>query len=225
MTQSWKYAAKSGTHGLAFGPNDEVLYSADLSGDAVWTHKVHSSGSVEAVSSYPMPETGMHPRHLIAHPSGRYIYVVMEAGNEIVAYSVNNITGSKTKDYWSAEVKLSASSKLLWATARAQSGTNDTGFISQFSLSNEGIITSQVFMIPTTTINGIANAVSPASWSDEWMALADAPKGYVQVWQLVKGNSTQTGMEASSEGWTSVKMVAQVDINDGGCCANVIWYD
>jgi carboxy-cis,cis-muconate cyclase len=118
---------------------------------------------------------------------------------------------------------LSHSSKLLWATARAMSDSNNTGFISCFNLDDSGAITDQIFMLPTTTTNGIANAVSPASWSDEFMALTDVPRGYVQIWQLVKGNGTAFG--AGRSGWTSANMVAQVDIKDGGCCANAIWYD
>jgi carboxy-cis,cis-muconate cyclase len=88
VTQTWKFNASSGIHGLAMGRN---LYTADLSGDAIWTHKVHLNGSVEAVASYPMPEAGMHPRHVAAHPGGKYVYVVMEAGNEVVVYSVDDV--------------------------------------------------------------------------------------------------------------------------------------
>lgn len=114
---------------------------------------------------------------------------------------------------------LSHSNKLLWATARAMSDSNNIGFISCFNLDEEGLITDQIFMLPTTTTNGIANAVSPASWSDEFMALADFHLGYVQVWQLVKGN------DRGRSHWVSANMIAQVDIKDGGCCANAIWYD
>ncbi|KUJ20819.1 3-carboxy-cis,cis-mucoante lactonizing enzyme, partial [Mollisia scopiformis] len=237
VSQSWKYGSKSAIHGMTFGRN---LYSADLSGDVLWTHKVNSNGTVEAVASYPMPEAGMHPRHIAAHPNGNYVYVVMEAGNEVVAYSVNSTTGiietdvgtyslipnrNALKDYWSAEVMISPSTKLLWATARAMQDSNNTGFISCFNLDLGGNITDQIFRLPTTTTGGIANAVSPASWSDEFMALTDVPRGYVQIWQLVKGTDVAPGMVQGRDGWTSANMVAQVDIKDGGCCANAIWYD
>lgn len=43
---------------------------------------------MEAIASYPMPEAGMHPRHIAAYQNGNYVYVVMEAGNEVVAYFV-----------------------------------------------------------------------------------------------------------------------------------------
>ncbi len=71
-------------------------------------------------------------------------------------------------------------------------------------------------MVPTTTVGGIANQVSPATFSDEWMALSDYPKGYVEIWQVKKSTKWN--------GTTAVP-VAKVDIGDGGCCANTIWYD
>jgi carboxy-cis,cis-muconate cyclase len=124
------------------------------------------------------------------------------------------LKGQDTKNYWSVEPMLSSTKQYLWATARAEAKTNLTGYISCFLLDADGAILQRLFMIPTTTVNGIANAVAPAPFSDEWMALADNPTGYVQIWRLGdKGNGT-----------TAVP-VARVDIKDGGCCANAIWYD
>jgi hypothetical protein len=36
-------------------------------------------------------------------------------------------------------------------------------------------------MVPTTSINGIANAIAPAPFNDEWVALTDYRIGYVQI--------------------------------------------
>jgi carboxy-cis,cis-muconate cyclase len=119
-----------------------------------------------------------------------------------------------SKNYWSVEPMLSHNMKYLWATARAEPNTNLTGWISGFQLDSDGRIRKQLFMIPTTTINGIANAVSPAPFSDEWMALTDDPTGFVQIWRL----------KNMLNGTTTVPVV-KVDISDGGCCANAIWYD
>lgn len=126
------------------------------------------------------------------------------------------IVGFDIKDYWSAEVMLSTSSHYLFATARAEQKTNRTGYISCFELDGDGAISQQLFMVPTTTINGIANAVSPAPFDDRWFALTDVGQGYVQIWRID---------EVQGEEVLTASMVAQVDIKDGGCCANVIWYD
>lgn len=71
-------------------------------------------------------------------------------------------------------------------------------------------------MEPTTTTGGIANQVSPAPFSDEWMVLSDFPRGYVEIWQVMNLREW--------EGITA-RPVAKVEIGDGGCCANTIWYD
>jgi carboxy-cis,cis-muconate cyclase len=76
-----------------------------------------------------------------------------------------------------------------------------------------------MFMVPTTTTGGWANAISPAFWSDEYAALADTPDGYVQIWKMEGRDETALGIE-----YSTARAVAQVDIGDGGCCANVIWY-
>lgn len=114
---------------------------------------------------------------------------------------------------------LSPSARYLWATSRAEYNTNITGQISCFLLGDDGAILKKMFMVPTTTINGIANAIQPAFWSDEYAAMADYGTGYVQVWKLGGRNETALGTE-----YDTATPIAQVNITDGGCCANAIWY-
>ncbi|KAH7323491.1 carboxy-cis,cis-muconate cyclase [Rhexocercosporidium sp. MPI-PUGE-AT-0058] len=231
VTQSWKYLNKSAIHGLAFGPQDKLLYSADLSADRVWTHSIGEDGMVSLVGKLDLPKAGMHPRHLAAHPDGKYLYVLMEHENTIVEYGLDKETGAPAKElktysllpegkkssgYWSAEVMLSHSNRLLWASARANRDTDYVGYISCFSLAEDGKIKELLFIQPTTTTGGIANQVSPSPFSDDWMALSDFPRGYVEIWQV---RNLREG-----EGVTA-RPVAKVEIGDGGCCANSIWYD
>ncbi|KAK0714188.1 Lactonase, 7-bladed beta-propeller-domain-containing protein, partial [Lasiosphaeria miniovina] len=237
VTHSWKYGSQSGVHGLALGRrgNDTFLYAADLSGDAVWTHRIDGqTGAVVEVGKKAMPRTNMHPRHVRVHPNGTYLYVVMEAANSLVAFGIDDIsgaahdagkeyslipTGNNNKNYWSAEVMLSPSGRYLWATARAQRNVDVVGYISCYLLAADGAIVKLMFMVPTTTTGGWANAISPAFWSDEYAALADTPTGYVQIWKLSEPKDTPQGVE-----YGTAKAVARVDIGDGGCCANAIWY-
>jgi carboxy-cis,cis-muconate cyclase len=53
--------------------------------------------------------------------------------------------------------------------------------------------------------------VAPSPFSDQFVALTDSAVGFVQIWQL------------GSDG-ASASVVASVDIEDGGCCANAVWY-
>ncbi|RKU45339.1 hypothetical protein DL546_007881 [Coniochaeta pulveracea] len=232
VTDSWSYAANSGLHGLALGNSTpERLYSADLNGDAIWTHKISPENGKAALVGKLTVKAGSHPRHLALHPAGKLLYAVMEAGNRIAAYSIDETTGALSKElstfslippgsnssgYWSAEVLLSHDARYIWATARAQSNTNRTGYISAFLLDDAGLIVKRMFRVPTTTTGGVANAISPAPWGSEWAAMTDVPKGYVQIWRMTGGKE---GVYAGAQA------VARVDIADGGCCANAIWYD
>jgi carboxy-cis,cis-muconate cyclase len=128
----------SGIHGLAMGPDAEFLYSADDSANGIWVHKINQeTGAVTKVSFTPAPSVNAGPRHLIVHPTGRFLYVVMEAKNEVRVYAVNfgqrssqeKITdtglsyslvpqGANPADYMATEVILSADSNILFASTR-----------------------------------------------------------------------------------------------------------
>lgn len=93
VVAAWRYADDSGIHGLALagreGEGGDLLYSADLSGDAIWTHRLCADGGVEVAGRFEV-ESGSHPRHIAVHPGrGRRVYVVMEAGNRVVEYGLD----------------------------------------------------------------------------------------------------------------------------------------
>jgi hypothetical protein len=79
---------------------------------------------------------------------------------------------------------VSKSARYLWLTARAKTGSKNVGYVSAFLLGNDGKIIKPMFRVETTTTGGWANAISPASWSDEYAAMADHPNAYVQVWKM-----------------------------------------
>ncbi len=124
-------------------------------------------------------------------------------------------------NYWAAEVMLSSDARYLWATTRAQQNTTLYGYISGFLLDDDGTIIKRMFIVPTTTRSGIANAIAPAPWGPAWAAMADFGTGYVQMWRMTGRNETEDGIVE----YTSAAAVARVNISDGGCCANVAWYD
>lgn len=112
---------------------------------------------------------------------------------------------------------LSPSARYLWATAQARNQT-ETGFISAFLLGDDGHIVRRMFRVPTARGGG-ANAVSPAFWSDEYAAVTSHNQGYVEIWKMDGPRDTRDGTE-----YTAARAVAKVEIADGGCCANAIWY-
>ncbi|CAL3968918.1 unnamed protein product [Diplocarpon coronariae] len=231
VTQSWPYVNESGVHGLAFGPDEKLLYSADLNADKLWTHAVAEDGTVSLAANLDMPKTDMHPRHLTAHPARKYLHVLMEKQNTLAQFTLDEAglpieivdsyslipEGKNSSGFWSAEVALSASNGILWASARAILNATYPGYLNGFALDAEGKITEPLFRVETTTVGGgNTNQISPSPFTDEWMAMADNPAGYVQIWRVVD-TTDGSGKTATP--------VAKVDIGDGGCCANTIWYD
>lgn len=224
--QNYTYFNSSAVHGTAFSPDSRFLYSADDSGNTLWTHSIdQGTGEVTLVANLTAPSSGAHPRHAAVHPNGKYIYVVLEGSSQIAQYSVDedtgipsfhNITyplllpGEDAKNYWADEVALSPSSNYLWATNRGRN-TNTTGYISAFTLDADGNILEQKFLIPTTSSGGAANSVAPSPFGNKFVALTDSSLGFVEIWELDDDAST-------------AKAVAHLDLNDGGCCANAVWY-
>ena len=251
ILDTWSYVNTSGIHGLALSPPPttpqnnnttarQLLYSADLNGDLLWTHTIDPvTGRATEASRWPMTAAGMHPRHLAVHPNGARLYAVMEADNSVAEYVLDASTGAvlrervrhmlipidaDTAEYWSAEVMLSSSGggggpRYLWATARGK-GNDTTGFVSVFLLGDDGGIVKRMFRVPTTTGGGMANAISPAFWGDEYAAMTDYPNGYVLMWKMEGRRERGDGLVE----YTTARAVARVDVGDGGCCANAIWY-
>jgi len=78
---------------MVFDSTETYLYSADLRGNKIWTHKKDkTTGQLELVGSVEAPSPGDHPRWVEIHPSDRYLYVLMEAGNRLGVYVIDEKT-------------------------------------------------------------------------------------------------------------------------------------
>ena len=115
---------------------------------------------------------------------------------------------------------LSPSNKYLWASARLKVSSTGPGssYISCFLLADNGLIVKRMFMVPTSVGPGAALAVSPAHWSDEYVAVSYNPGGDVEILKLEGRKETENGVE-----YKTASVVAKLGIGDTGCCANMIW--
>lgn len=88
--QNYDYAPDSAIHGMVFDPEEEFLYSADMWGNKVWCHKKdRESGKVELVGYVTAPKDHDQPRWVAIHPSGKYLYALMEHGNTLAEYVID----------------------------------------------------------------------------------------------------------------------------------------
>ncbi|KAH8669483.1 carboxy-cis,cis-muconate cyclase [Tricladium varicosporioides] len=226
--QNYEYMPKTGIHGMVFDASETYLYSADLRGNKIWTHKKDpETGHLTLVNCLEAPDPGDHPRWVAIHPSGAYLYVLMEAGNRLAVYVIDEnthcpvftyntyplippgIPNPNGKMYRSDVVFLSPSGKYMFATSRS----NDfkvTGYIAAFALGPKGQVERQICLNPTPTSGGHSNAVSPCFWSDEWLALTDDQEGWLEIYR-----------------WKDefLGRVAHCDVKEPGFGMNAIWYD
>ena len=119
-----------------------------------------------------------------------------------------------------SEVMLSRSTRYLWAAARGKADSGYGGYLSCFLLDDDGFILKKMFTVSTGNTGGTASSISPAPWDDEWLALSDSVSGYVQLWRMKGGKQTDAGID-----YSTAEPMARVDIFDGGCCSNALWYN
>ncbi|KAK0709432.1 hypothetical protein B0T26DRAFT_654189 [Lasiosphaeria miniovina] len=237
--QNYLYQPNTGIHGMVFDPNETYLYSADLTANKLWVHRKISAPAageepeaVELVGSVDAPDAGDHPRWVAMHPTGNYLYALMEAGNRICEYVIDPATHMPVythhsfplippgipdrdpatgKGLYRADVcALTMSGGHLFASSRANR-FDLTGYVAAFRLRSCGSIETQLCLNPTPTSGGHSNAVSPCDWSDEWVAITDDQEGWVEMYR-----------------WKDefLHRVARLRIPDHpGFGMNAIWYD
>ncbi len=158
------------------------------------------TGHLTLVGSVTAPSPDDHPRWVEIDPSNTHLYVLMESGNRLCIYRIDPSTHMPVyteqhfpltppsfstffpKMYRSDVVFRSHSSKYLFATSRSNS-PDLTGYIAAFKLAKNGEVERQICLNPTPTSGGHSNAVSPCSWSDEYLALCDDEKGFVEIYR------------------------------------------
>ncbi|KAH9906237.1 Lactonase, 7-bladed beta-propeller-domain-containing protein [Xylariomycetidae sp. FL2044] len=204
------YSSTGGVHGLDISADGKFVYSADDRGNAVWVHSYDSETETVEELQYLEAPADVGPRHLAVHPLGQWVYVAFESGNAIGVYARDTTTGlltytntswpmipegSNSSSYWVDEVVVShatttSSPKYLIASTRSNVA-DEPGYVSAFSLDAEtGAIAEQLFLVPTTSSGGNANAVTGARFSEEYFAITnndlnvDSGTNFVEVWKI-----------------------------------------
>lgn len=92
--QNYEYHENTGIHGMVFDPTETYLYSADLQANKIWTHRKDAqTGELTLVDCLEAPSPDDHPRWVDIHPSGKYLYALMEAGNRLAVYVIDEKRG------------------------------------------------------------------------------------------------------------------------------------
>ena len=238
--QTYAYRPDAGVHGMAWDPAGVFLYSADMGANRLWVHRrrrqdgrpghpasaADSLPQVDLVGSVEAPDARDKPRWVAVHPSGRFLYALMEKGNRICEFVVDPasrlpvythkhfpLIPPGVPDRWTqyrADVcAVSHSGRYLFASSRANNFSL-TGYVAAFRLSDQGAIERQICLNPTPTSGGHSNAVAPCPWTDEWLAITDDEQGWLEIYR-----------------WQDefLARVARVQVSEPGFGMNAIWYD
>ncbi len=87
-------------HSVKQTPDGNGIIVPDLGIDKIMRYRLdRETGQIAPNQSQPFVEVdpGEGPRHLVIHPSGKYIYVNTEIGNHIYVYSFNAVIGVMTQ--------------------------------------------------------------------------------------------------------------------------------
>ncbi|XXH04502.1 hypothetical protein Hte_010918 [Hypoxylon texense] len=226
VIQGFEYGDGSAVHGLSFSSDSQYLYSADDGGNSLWVHQINQDdGTLKYLSQMTWPQDGADPRHVVTHPGGGYVYTVLEGSSQVAMCMTSELgklypmqlifplikDGDDASDFWADEVALSANNKYLWASNRAHDSSRK-GYISAIEVGDDGALVQQYFLTETTNSGGYANAVSPSPFDDGLVAITDNSTGFIEMWKM-------------DDDKAGAKVVAHLDIDDdGGCCANAVWY-
>ncbi|KAI1376411.1 carboxy-cis,cis-muconate cyclase [Hypoxylon crocopeplum] len=226
VVQEFEYVSGSAVQGLSFSNGSRYLYSADGGNNALWVHDMsQTDGSIKSLWRLPMPEEKANPRRVVSHPADAYIYTVLEGTSEVAQCLTSNTgelyllkqtypligDGEKPSDFWASEIALSATGKYLWASNRARYA-DGKGYLSAIEVTAEGQLKKQLFLTNTANNGGFPNTIAPSPFDDGIVVVTDNSTGFVQIWK----------MDDDEKG---AQMIAHLDIPDGGCCANAVWYD
>lgn len=201
---------RHGAHSVDLSPDGNSIYVADIGRNCIWTYRVtHAKRGIKdpplklgTKHISPRPHDG--PRHTWPHPSAKVLYSLQEHSAMVDVFTVaeNGVTlhhdqgvriipaDRDCNAYWADEVRYSTGPdarrpKYLYASTRGLEA-HTMGYVAVFRLTEEGLIDGEeaIHIWQTPTSGGLANAVEPAPWRDEfgekeYLAMTDSQEGWI----------------------------------------------
>jgi 6-phosphogluconolactonase len=142
--------AKPHVHSAVLSPDDQFLLVQDLGTDKVNVYR-YQPESAQPLAPFDPPfamvKAGGGPRHLTFHPNGKYAYVILEMGGDIVAFDYKNgklhtkqtismLAPDFKGDVGAADIHISPDGKFLYGSNRG-----DANDIVIYSIDKKGMLT------------------------------------------------------------------------------------
>ncbi|TLD31724.1 4-aminobutyrate aminotransferase [Venturia nashicola] len=201
------YNEASVIYGMATDPTYSYLYSSDWRNGKIWTHKIGSDGSLTVVGFTESPSNTSAPRTLQVHPSGKNMYVILEAWNAMALYSINETTHMPhytnalyplippdvvAGNYGAQSAVLSPKGSILWATSHSRI-IGQQGYLSGFSLREDGLPINPLFRIKTRNSGGKSLNVAASPFKEGLVAVAESYERSIYDAQNTTASSTRAG--------------------------------
>lgn len=204
---------RHGAHSVDLSPDGKFLYIADIGRNCIWTYAVtHQKRGIQDPplkfgGKFVAPRSHDGPRHCWVHPNGRVLYSLQEHSSMVDVFSLSedgvselvHVQGAgilpQGKDcgkFWADEVRYSTGPDkerpgFLYASVRGlERGTK--GYVAVYRLKEDGMLESEraVDIWETPTSGGLANAIEPAPWREEfggkeYLAMCDSEEGVVSI--------------------------------------------
>ena len=103
------------------------------------------------------------------------------------------LSPANASEYWGDEIALSSSGDVLYTSTRSRDATQP-GFISGWSLTEDGDIDRGLFVVPTPEAGGTSNILTTSPWDDaskNMLILTDQDTGFVALYNLTEDNSLE----------------------------------
>ena len=141
---------KPHVHSVILSPDDRYLLVQDLGTDKVSVYRYDPQAAKPLTPAEPAFATvkpGGGPRHLTFHPNGKYAYVILEMGGDIVGFDYKNgkLTPKQTitmlspgfkGDVGAADIHISPDGKFLYGSNRGEANE-----IVIYSIDKKGMLT------------------------------------------------------------------------------------
>ncbi|TRM61230.1 3-carboxy-cis cis-mucoante lactonizing enzyme [Schizophyllum amplum] len=220
-------------HGFVNTVDLRFMYVMDLGGNAVHTFQVDAgNGTVAELTTTPPSVEDAGPRHAVIHPSGNFMYLIDEEGLRVDQFALDSSTAQLTITNKTLAVTPFGVSvtrqrlrilgrrncslilrNTLYTSTRSRDASQP-GYISGWSLTEDGDIEADLFVVETPEAGG-------TPWSDaskDMLILTDQDTGFVALYNL-------TGSTLELVNRVIERTHASGSITGTACCAGSVWLD
>jgi carboxy-cis,cis-muconate cyclase len=114
VVQNVTYNGQSRVQGMAVDPQGRYLFSADGRDNGLWVHTINAqTGRLDRGESLDFPIDDSKPRRIVIHPTGRFLYVLLQKMAQVAVFEIITERGQRpAMRFTNVSISLIPSSRL-----------------------------------------------------------------------------------------------------------------